>query len=505
MAQDDRESTVAFRGSPAEALFGATVGFFIGFGAVSLFGPTADRFVDVMDLNPAQVGLLVAIPLLTGSLLRIPFGAWVDSTGGKKPFLILLLLSVVGIAGLWYMLLTLYPEHLTQAYYPLLLLFGALGGCGIATFSVGIGQVSYWYPRERQGAALAIYAGLGNMSPGLVALILPLIIYYGGLWVAYLVSLGIISIGLVLYVFTGHNAWYFQFRKKGIAPDKAREKAERAGQEVFPQKSAFHALWEAAKLWRTWVLVGLYFTTFGGFLALTTWLPTYWQQYFGVSLRTAVIMTASFSLLSSIIRVPGGAWSDRYGGERVAFASITILLVGALLVSFSSSPVLAGAAMLLVAVGMGVNNAAVFRLVPDYVPEAVGGAAGWVGGLGALGGFAVPPILGQTVEWIGPVGYARGYLVYVVLAVLCLALIAVLRRTGSQADAAKDMTTCRVVCPFHNQPAEVLVRAVSGGTPPEGFVRCSLLEDGETCDCLCLENVTALQGETGPNTVAGGK
>jgi NNP family nitrate/nitrite transporter-like MFS transporter len=85
---------------------------------------------------------------------------------------------------------------------------------------------------------------------------------------------------------------------------------------------------------------------------------------------------------------------------------------------------------------MGVNNAAVFWMVPRYVPEAVGGASGWVGGLGALGGFAVPPLLGQFVEWFGPVGYARGYVVYVVLAIVSLALtgllIAAARRDGTR-------------------------------------------------------------------------
>ena len=130
MTNNESPTAFEFRGSPRKALFGATVGFFIGFGAVSLFGPTANAFIDVMQLSPTQVGFLVSIPLLTGSLLRIPFGAWVDGTGGKLPFLILLLMSVVGIGGLWYMLLTLYPDNLTHEHYPLLLLFGALGGCG---------------------------------------------------------------------------------------------------------------------------------------------------------------------------------------------------------------------------------------------------------------------------------------------------------------------------------------------------------------------------------------
>ena len=221
------------RGSPNHALFGATVGFFIGFGAVSLFGPTAHSFVQVMHLTPEQVGFLVAIPMLTGSLLRIPFGAWVDTTGGKLPFLILLILSVVGIGGLYYMLLTLYPDHLDQSHYPLLLVFGALGGCGIATFSVGIGQVSYWFPKRNQGWALAAYAGLGNTSPGLVALILPLLIIFIGLWGAYLVSLAIVIVGIVLYFFLGHNAPYFQLRRAGVPAAESREQAAHAGQRTL--------------------------------------------------------------------------------------------------------------------------------------------------------------------------------------------------------------------------------------------------------------------------------
>ncbi len=435
------ESTSAathLRGSPNKALFGATVGFFIGFGAVSLFGPTAHSFMQAMQLSPGQVGLLVAIPMLTGSLLRIPFGAWVDTTGGKLPFLILLLLSVVGIGGLYYMLLTLYPDHLNQSNYPWLLLFGALGGCGIATFSVGIGQVAYWFPKHQQGWALGTYAGLGNTSPGLVALILPLIIAMGGLWTAYLVSLGLVIVGIGLYVVLGHNAWYFQLRHHGSTPAEARSVATAEGQELFPQASALHALVESARQWRTWPLVILYFTTFGGFLALTAWLPTYWQSFFSTSHWTAIILTASFSLFSSLIRVPGGSWSDKLGGERVAIASLLTLLVGAAIMTFSGSFGTSVVGEMLVAAGMGVNNAAVFRMVPHYVPDAVGGAAGWVGGLGALGGFAVPPLLGHFVEIMGPVGYARGYVVYIGLAIVSLLLTVLLRMTISSAPAAES-------------------------------------------------------------------
>lgn len=429
MPPPSAESTFVVKGSPARALFGATVGFFIGFGAVSLFGPTAHSFIKAMQLSPQEVGFLVAIPMLTGSLFRIPFGAWVDRDGGKLPFLVLLIASVVGIAGLYWMLLVLYPNHLTQSQYPLLLLFGALGGCGIATFSVGIGQVSYWYPKSQQGRALAIYAGLGNTSPGLVALILPLIIAAGGLWSGYLVSLAIVLTGIALFTIAGYNAPFFQLRRHGVKLAEAQKIAKAHGQELLPAPSVLKTLKESAESWRTWPLVVLYFTTFGGFLALTAWLPNFWQTFYHTSHWTAVFLTAGFSLFSSLIRVPGGSWSDRLGGEAVAAASLTVLLVGAVLMTLSSVLWLTVAGEILVGAGMGVNNAAVFKLVPQYVPDAVGGTAGWVGGLGALGGFVVPPLLGRIAQSMGPIGYARGYAVYVVLALVSLLFTGILYAT----------------------------------------------------------------------------
>src|SRR5512140_626205 len=110
------------KGTPAQSLFGATLGFFIGFAAVALFGPTAQRIREAMNLSPMAVGFLVAMPALSGSLLRIPFSAWVDISGGRKPFLTLLGLSVVGMAGLSGVIGLFYPEHMIPGMYPVLLI-----------------------------------------------------------------------------------------------------------------------------------------------------------------------------------------------------------------------------------------------------------------------------------------------------------------------------------------------------------------------------------------------
>ena len=111
-------------------------------------------------INPGLSGLLISIPALTGSLLRIPFAAWVDTTGGRKPFIILLILATVGIAGIYLLL----ASGAAIANFYLLLFFGLLAGCGIATFSVGIGQTSYWFKQSEQGSALGKYAGIGNLG-----------------------------------------------------------------------------------------------------------------------------------------------------------------------------------------------------------------------------------------------------------------------------------------------------------------------------------------------------
>src|ERR1700690_2558884 len=212
-------------GTPRRALWSATLSFFVGFAAVALFGPSANRFQQVMGLGPLALGFLVAAPSLSGSLLRIPFSAWVDTTGGRKPFLWLLSLSVVGMIGLSLVARFLYPAHLSYSSYPLLMVLGVLSGCGIATFSVGISQVSYWFQQRKQGRALAIFAGVGNVAPGIFLLLVPFALSQFGLAWSYILWLGILAAGTIFYAVLGRNSPYFQLLAKGMAPADARARA----------------------------------------------------------------------------------------------------------------------------------------------------------------------------------------------------------------------------------------------------------------------------------------
>lgn len=430
MSNNELIKKYGLKGSPVSGLVMATFGFFIGFAAVSLYGPVAKNFDDVMNMSGLLLGMLVAAPSLTGSLLRIPFGAWVDKAGGKKPLLTLLILSVIGMAGLTIILFFFYPHRLNIKMYPIIFFFGLLSGCGIATFSVGISQTSYWFPQKKQGLALGAYGGLGNTAPGIFGVILPFILAKLGLPGAYAVWFLFLLIGTLIYLIFTHDAYYFQLIKKNVNPDEAREVSKKLGQELFPSGKVIESLKISAKIPRTWALVALYFTSFGGFLALTAWFPTYWVKLHDVGIRSAgLLMAFGFSLLASVIRVYGGYLSDKLGGEKTAIGSYMLVLIGSLFLIITSNFWLALVGEIIIGAGMGIANAAVFKLVPKYVSKAPGGASGWVGGLGAFGGFVVPPILGTFVDLQGIKGYSNGFIVYVALALISIFISFILIKT----------------------------------------------------------------------------
>jgi len=177
------------------------------------------------------------------------------------------------------------------------------------------------------------------------------------------------------------------------------------------------------------MLVFFYFLSFGGFLAFTSWLPTFWSSIYGTTLAEAGVLTATFSLLSAVIRVPGGLLSDRISITYALPGNFLLMLAGSVVLSFSGTFAVSLAATLAVAAGMGLQNAIVFKLLPRYIPDAVGGASGWIGGLGALGGFVIPPVIGVGTGMVGgTAGYARGFLPFAVLVVLALPVVGVLSR-----------------------------------------------------------------------------
>lgn len=435
-------NSLNLKGNSKQGLTGATIGFFTGFAAVALYGATVAVFKQSFStLNPILLALLVAIPNLSGSLLRIPFAAWVDTTGGRKPFITLLSLSIIGMTGL-YIVMAFFRQNLSN-YYSLLLILGALSGCGIATFSVGVSQASYWFPQKKQGVALGIYGGVGNLAPGVFTLILPNVaIPLLGLSGSYLAWLIFLIIGTILYCIIAKNAWYFQLLDQGVKKDEAKQMASsKYGQELFPNDKISESLMISAKTWKTWALVMIYFTTFGGFLALTSWMPTYWMSFFKLNIKMAGALTALYSILTSITRIYGGKIADKMGGEIVSTVSLFIMFLGTLCMVAANSLPVAIIGILLLAAGMGVTNAAVFKILPKEVPHAIGGASGWVGGIGAFGGFIIPPVMASFIDKTGRnlAGFSRGFLVFSALAVISLLIIGIFKMGAKNSTAVNEV------------------------------------------------------------------
>jgi MFS transporter, NNP family, nitrate/nitrite transporter len=408
-------------GNAQKSLTAATLGFFFGAMAISLFGPSSGVFADSMNLSPFQIGLLVAVPSLSGSLLRIPLGATVDVNGGRKSFITLMILSVIGLIGLSLLFTFCYPDNMKDLYYVILLL-GCLSGCGIATFSVGASQTSYWFVKSKQGFALGIFGGLGTASAGVLALALPAILKTFGFTNAYYILTFVMLLGCIIYIILSNNAPYFQLMKHGFTKEESKIKAQEYGQELFPAGNVKESLRISAKIPQTWMLVATYFTTFGGFIALTSWFPTFWQKGQSLDLIQAGLLTATFAILAALCRIPGGKMADKLGGVKVSIFSLVVVAITGVIMTLPLGWIPLFICTIVMAVAFGFNNAAVMKLVPVYVSQSVGGASGWIGGLGAFGGFVIPPLMGKMTELYPDKGYGLGFILFTIFSLLNIAI-----------------------------------------------------------------------------------
>jgi nitrate/nitrite transporter NarK len=180
---------------------------------------------------------------------------------------------------------------------------------------------------------------------------------------------------IILFYAFMRDAPYFQYKEMGLAVDKDALLFA-CGEELVPGGKAMASLRKASADYRNWILTLFYFVSFGGFIALTVWFPSFWKEFFSVSLVQAGSLAALYSLSCSLFRVLGGFVSDRMGGEKVVAAPFLGITAGSACMIFSSRSMLwAFGGMRFLASSMGFANAAIFKLVPKYMPETVGGAA----------------------------------------------------------------------------------------------------------------------------------
>ena len=373
-------------------LFLATVAFAVAFVGWSLIAPLAKRFQDDLDLTNTRTLMLTAVPVVLGSLLRIPVGVLTDRLGGRVMFPVVLVVSAVPAVIFGFV-----------DGYAALIVVGFFLGIAGSSFAVGVPFVAGWYPKERQGFALGVY-GMGNIGTAIAAFAAPAIVDW----------LGREALGLVTAILLLATALLF-YR---LAEDPPRGPAANYGAVV---RSG----------WKLWRLALLYFVTFGGFVAMAVFLPKLLRDWFDISLTNAGLRAAGFTVVATLARPVGGLLSDRIGSGTV----LVVVFVGAgldaaWLAHISGNPTWAPVtiACLTLAGFLGLGNGAVFKAVPLDFPQSTGAATGIVGAAGGLGGFFPPVVMGIVKDHFDT--YALGFVGLLVFAVICLVVSLTMRRAA---------------------------------------------------------------------------
>lgn len=379
--------------SPADrqrALWLSTIAFTTCFAVWMIFSIIGLSIREQLGLSQSEFGLLVAMPVLSGSLTRLVLGIWAEQYGGRLVFTLQMLVTA---GAVW--LLT-YAQT-----YPMFLL-AALGvGLAGGGFAIGVAYVSRWFPKESQGTALGVF-GMGNVGAAVTKFLAPFVmVAYGWEAVAHVWAIGLASMAVVFFVLAKDD------------PTFARRKA--AG----GKPPSFLAQLEPLKKLQVWRFSLYYFFVFGGFVALALWLPNFLVNVYGVNVKVAGSAAAAFSLSASLFRAYGGHLSDRFGARTVMYWTFGFSMVFLFMLSYPPTDyVIHGrdgaiafstemglwpfiAAIFGLGFFMSLGKAAVFKHIPVYYPENVGAVGGLVGLVGGLGGFVLPIVFGALLDLTG--------------------------------------------------------------------------------------------------------
>jgi NNP family nitrate/nitrite transporter-like MFS transporter len=368
---------------------------FAVFGSVSAMMPVLKK---QFHLAPVQASIAMAIPVLLGSLGRIPLGLLTDRLGGRKVFTGTMVASVVAA------LLMGQVETYSQ-----LLLFGFFTGIALASFSVGVAFVSGWYPPEKQGFALGVY-GAGNVGQSLAAFGAPLLFSQLGFRNTFWTFAALLALWCLVFGLFAKDA------PRAAAPKSFQQMVQPLSQKM------------------SWVLSFFYFLTFGGFVAMSIYLPMFLTELFKLTPQDAGLRTAGFVLLATAMRPLGGWLSDKVGGLTILLWIFPFVTAMALLLTAQTIvPFTIGALGMAAAIGLG--NGAVFKLVPQYFPQSVGAVTGLVGAMGGLGGFFPPLALGVIRQQTG--SFFWGFSLLALFALLCLAVAKITARHQVKLPALK--------------------------------------------------------------------
>ncbi len=371
----------------------STLAFTVCFAVWTIFSIIGVRIKQELGLTETQFGLLVATPILTGSLSRIFLGVWTDQYGGRIMLPLQMLITAVSV---WLL-------ASVQTYVVFLMAALGLGLAG-GSFIIGIAYVSRWFESERQGTALGIF-GAGNVGAAVTNFGAPFLMLAVG-WqdTARVYAVALIAMAVIFYIFAKEDPVRTKQKKTGAKPVSAIKQLE-------PLKDI-----------QVWRFATYYFFVFGAFVAFASFLPRYYVGAYGVALTSAGVFAGMYSLPGSVFRALGGWMSDVWGARFVMYLTFIVSLVVLFIMSYpETSYVVKGIpnadgspryiefsfgiplylfVFLTVVLGfvMSLGKAAVYKHIPVYFPDNVGAVGGLVGMIGGLGGFILPITFGILLD-----------------------------------------------------------------------------------------------------------
>lgn len=363
----------------------STVSFTVCFMIWMMFAVIGIPIKSMLSLNETQFGLLIAMPVLTGSLIRLPMGIWTDKFGGRIVFFILMLSTVIPI---W---LISYATQYWQ-FLVLSLFVGVAGG----SFTVGIAYCARWFRKDQQGLAMGIF-GAGNTGAAVTKLVAPLIVVaFGWTYVPQVYAVLMLVIAILF--------WFFTFS----------DPSHKVSSNITIKQQL--AVLKDPRVWR---YSQYYSIVFGGYVALSLWMTKYYITEYGFDLKMAALMAVCFSLPGGVLRALGGYYSDRFGAHTVTWWVLWISLVCLFFLSYPPTeivittltgpvsfhlglgPISFTIFMFTMGVAFAVGKASVFKYLSDDYPKNIGVISGVVGLAGGLGGFILPILFGLLVDFTG--------------------------------------------------------------------------------------------------------
>ena len=363
----------------------STLAFTVCFMIWMMFAVIGIPIKQTLGLNETQFGLLIAMPVLTGSLIRLPLGMLTDKFGGRIVFFVIMISTVIQIYLISFC--TEYWQYLVTGLF-----VGVAGG----SFTVGIAYCARWFPKNQQGLAMGIF-GAGNTGAAVTKLVAPLIVVaYGWTMVPQVYA--------VLMLVTAIAFWFFTFTDPSHVAGKSVTIREQLAVLKDPT---------------VWKYCQYYSIVFGGYVALALWMTKYYISEYGFDLKTAALLAAAFSIPGGVLRALGGYFSDRFGAHTITWWVMLVSMVCLFVLSFPHAEftikTVTGPAtfnvgldattftviMFTLGIAFAIGKASVFKYISDDYPSNIGVISGIVGLAGGMGGFLLPIMFGALVDLTG--------------------------------------------------------------------------------------------------------